>query len=109
MSIVNAPNGDETHVRAIVFKEGDVYVAQCLEYDISTQATGLEAVIARLELTIEAECAAGGSDGLSGLGIGPAPNYYHTLWDQRSMNILQVKVPSPSTLPRLEVGLAAAA
>ena len=35
MNRATAPNGSETHIRAIVFKEGDFFVAQCLEYDIS--------------------------------------------------------------------------
>ena len=55
MSRATAPNGDETHIRAIVFKEGEFYVAQCLEYDISAQSATIEGVIDRLELTLEAD------------------------------------------------------
>lgn len=42
MSRATAPSGNETHIRAIVFKEGDFYVAQCLEYDISAQSETIE-------------------------------------------------------------------
>lgn len=43
-------------VRVVVFREEDMYVAQCLEFDIATQAHDIEGVLDRLDLTIEAEC-----------------------------------------------------
>ena len=32
MGSAKAPQGTETQIRAIVFREGDTYVAQCLKY-----------------------------------------------------------------------------
>lgn len=106
MSRATAPNGDETHIRAIVFKEGEFYVAQCLEYDISAQSATIEGVIDRLELTLEAEfeaCESAGKDTKN--CIGPAQNYYHELWEKRSLNVQRVHVELPAL--KLELGIAA--
>lgn len=95
-------------VRAIVFREGDMYVAQCLELDICAQARDVASVLDRLDLTIEAECAMrveGGKEPFD--GICPAPNYFHDLWEKRSVNLTRVNVPINQHLPRVEAALAA--
>jgi hypothetical protein len=109
MTRVTAPSGDETHIRAIVFKEGNFYVAQCLEYDVSAQSATIEGVIDRLELTLEAEFeACEAAEQAPRACIGPAQNYYHEMWDKRSLNVERVKVASPSpAVVTLELGLAA--
>ena len=97
MSKCCGANGDETHIRAIVFQESGVFVAQCLEYDIATQADDLNALMERLDLTVEAvfeECRARGKEPKD--LIGPAPNYYHTLWENRSVDLDRVNVPTSS-------------
>jgi hypothetical protein len=107
MTRASARNGDETHIRAIVFKEGDFFLAQCLEYDVSAQSNTIDGVIDRLELTLEAEfeaCEGVGKDPKD--CIGPAQNYYHGLWDKRTLNVARVEVQSPA-LVTLELGLAA--
>ena len=108
MALVTAPTGDETRIRAIVFKEGDSYVAQCLEYDIAAQAPTLAMLLDRLDLTIETEfeaCAVAGKQ--PHCCISPAPNYYHGLWDTRSINLDRVNLSVPDGAPSLEVALAA--
>jgi hypothetical protein len=40
MTAATASNGELEHIRVIVYRDGDVYVAQCLEHDIATQGTG---------------------------------------------------------------------
>jgi hypothetical protein len=107
MTRATAPNGDETHIRAIVFKDGDFFVAQCLEYDVSAQSMTIDGVIDRLELTLEAEFEACETVGKNPKEcIGPAQNYYHGLWDKRTLNVARVQVQSPA-LVTLELGLAA--
>ena len=91
-----APNGRETEIRAIVFRDGDVYVGQCLEYDIAAQAKDLSALLDRLELTVEAEfatCAALKRETKN--CISPAPVYYHNLWDSASLTLQRVNVSTP--------------
>ena len=75
--------------------------------DISAQSATIEGVIERLELTLEAEfeaCEAAGTAPKD--RVGPAQNYYHELWEKRTLNVERVKVPSPA-LVILELGLAA--
>lgn len=94
MSAVTTPNGNEPTIRAIVFKEGDFYVAQCLEYDIAAQGNDLEAVLDRLELTVEAEFASCELlDKEPKECICTAPNYYHQLWETRSLELTRAAPP----------------
>lgn len=46
---------ETTTIRVIAYKEGDIWVAQCLEHDIGAQADTLEILQRRLQLTIHAE------------------------------------------------------
>src|SRR5690348_3836100 len=74
-------------IRAIMFKEGDLWVGQCLEYDIGAQARDLDELRARLTIAVEVEkresierC------GTPFAGIPAAPRYFHELWERRSVN-----------------------
>lgn len=81
-------------VRAVVFREDDLYIAQCIEYDICAQASDIDSALDRLELTIHAECAWSHERDIPALdGIAPAPNYFHALWDKGSLAITRVTVP----------------
>lgn len=94
MSAATSSNGELQHIRVIVYREGDVYVAQCLEHDIATQGAGIPAALDRLDLTIDAECAVSKeAGGRAFCDIPSAPNYFHTLWDKRSMTLAHVKMP----------------
>jgi hypothetical protein len=110
MTIAKSLTHDLDSIRAIVFREGDFYVAQCLELDISTQARDLDAVLERLDLTIEAECAMCIERGQKPFeGICAAPNYYHELWEKRTVKLARVHVPIDKHFPRVEAALAKAA
>lgn len=99
---------DDKKIRAIVFKEGDLYVGQCLEYDICAQAPDIEALLARLDLTVEAEFATCRQQGKTPRDlIAEAPAYYHDLWDKRSIGLHRVSVSS-SAAQRVEAALVAA-
>ena len=63
-------------IRIIAFKEGEIWVAQCLEHDVSAQAADLDTVRARIEVAIQAE---------SPLDQLPqAPAHFFELWDRKS-------------------------
>ena len=109
MTYAVAPTGGETHIRAIVYREGKNYVAQCLEYDIAAQAGDLNVLLDRLHLTVEAEFAACVGIGKEARAcISPAPNYYHGLWDKRSVSLERIHVPAPQTSSRFEIQAALA-
>jgi len=97
------------HVRVIVYSEGDLFIAQCLEVDIATQARDIPTLLERLDMTLDAECAIcreGGRDPLK--RIAPAPNYFHDLWEKRSVTLAHMHLPVHQHL-KMEVALANAA
>lgn len=72
-------------IRAVMFREGDMWVAQCLEYDIGAQGKDLADLAKRLALTIELER----SESINRLGkpfagIDPAPERFHEMWERRT-------------------------
>jgi hypothetical protein len=110
MGAAQGPNGEEPEIRAIIFRDGDVYVGQCLEYDIAAQASDLESLIDRLELTVEAEFATCEENGgVAHKCISPAPVYYHDLWERRSVLLQQVRVSTPVGRKPLNLAFAKAA
>lgn len=109
MTAPSGANGNESHIRTVVYREGDVYIAQCLEYDISTQAPDIETLLTRLDVTLDAECAVSVERGERPFeGIAPAPVYFHGLWDKRSVTLKHLQTPV-GHLFNLEVALAKAA
>ena len=88
-------------VRAIAYKEGDVWVAQALEYDIGAQAADLTTLKRRFELSlaVELEESLRRSDVPFG-GIDPAPEYFHKMWDSQQAGEFSA---SGSTKPRSDI------
>lgn len=84
----------QDHLRILVSKDGDMFVAQCLEHDIAVQAEDIATLEKRLIATIEAECGMG-----TVCNIPAAPEEFHAMWD--SARELQ------STVDNAEVRLAA--
>lgn len=66
---------DRTY-RIVVSKEEDMFVAQCLEHDISVQAPDMATLQRRLAAVLLTEMADGGLD-----HIEAAPEEYHQRWN----------------------------
>lgn len=101
-------NGELELLRVVIYRDGDLYMAQGLELDIATQAKDIPSLLARLDLTIEAECAMSrerGGEPFS--GISPAPNYFHGLWDKRIASLTQLQISIGHHIRKVEVALAA--
>ena len=62
-------------LRVIIFREGDAYVAQCLEKDICVQGKNLEELSKRLSGTI-------GLERLYIENIPRAPNKFFEMWER---------------------------
>jgi hypothetical protein len=63
-------------VRIVTFKEGEIWVAQCLEHDVCVQAADLATLGSRIEMALQAE---------SPLDKLPqAPAHFFELWDKKS-------------------------
>lgn len=64
-------------VRVLVLREGDAYVAQCLEYDIAAQGKTIAEVKRAFERTFLGQMILDARKGKRPLeDIGPAPRYY---------------------------------
>ena len=72
-------------VRVLIFREGESYIAQCLEYDISAFAPDKKTLQKRfvsvfgMERNISLD-----RGGAHFSGIGPAPQQFHDIWKQQS-------------------------
>jgi hypothetical protein len=71
-------------IRVIAFKDGDCWVAQCLEHDICAIAGDLETLQYRLEVAVEAERALCNEKGLDLDSLPVAPQYFFDKWERRS-------------------------
>jgi len=63
-------------LKVVVFQEGGLWVAQCLDHDVCAQGPDLETVHARLHVALTAE------DNLESLP--KAPEHFFKLWDRKS-------------------------
>ncbi len=76
---------EATQIRVVTFKEGDVWVAQCLEYDIAAHAPDLDTLHARLLITIDADRQESiKRHGKPFAGIDPATRHFHEMWERQS-------------------------
>lgn len=65
-----------TMIRVIAFKDGDQWVAQCLEHDVCAQADDLDTLRRRIEIALEAESPLA--------NLPAAPQHFHNMWDRKS-------------------------
>ena len=69
-------------VRVLVSKQGDFWIAQCLEYDIGAQARGIRDLLDNFELAFKAELAESFKQTGKPFGdVPPAPRKFHDIWD----------------------------
>jgi hypothetical protein len=81
-------------IRVVVMREGDLFVAQCLEVDIGAEAHDLEELDTRLGMTLRAEFInLGGTEDDPFPNLGPAPEYFQNMWDKCKFRSAPVEVP----------------
>ena len=74
--------GKNVELRVVVLKDGEVYVAQCLELDISAQASDLKSLRHRMNAAIDAERDYANATGKSLDDIGKAPKHFFDMWEK---------------------------
>lgn len=74
-------------LRIVVYEEDGFFIAQCLEYDICTQAEDRATLRARMECLIELESLEMTKKGQE---LDPAPERFHKMWDQGSHSYKEV-------------------
>ena len=69
-------------IRVIAFREGDTWVAQCLEHDISAQGHDFQTVVRRLTATVNCESQYTiKKHGVEFATIDPAPRTFFDMFD----------------------------
>lgn len=74
-------------LRIVVYEEDGHWIAQCLEFDICTQADDRETLQDRMDCLIECEVAAMSE---SGQQLDPAPERFHNMWSKGSHSYKEV-------------------
>jgi hypothetical protein len=96
-------------IRAIVFQDNGMWVAQCLEYDIGAQAHDLDTLHDRLKVTLRAEFLESMSRHKKPFaGIGRAPERFFRMWERRSRTTTVTSEPwTIGNNQKLDLGLVA--
>ena len=69
-------------IRVVAYKEGDQWIAQCLEYDICAHASDEDKLKSRLAAILEFERNLSiERNGAPFAGIDPAPEQFHDMWN----------------------------
>jgi len=97
-------NAEPIELRIVAYREGDVFAAQCLEYDIAAQAPDLKTLLRRIDNAIcrEAEYTQQ-THGEVFKGIAPAPDYFTALYEEA----VDLAPPPEALKPQRNVRIAA--
>lgn len=79
-------------IRIIVFKEGEIYIAQALEVDIAAQARTSDDAIERLAVLVRAEAQEAKDAGRDLFEIGPAPASVQAFYDGQDVRRDQIEL-----------------
>lgn len=76
-------------LRVVIFKDGALWVAQCLEHDIGAQAPDLDTLHDRFTVAVMSELRESLARHSAPLaGIDPAPKRFHQMWERRSRSLV---------------------
>ena len=93
----------EYRIRAVVFKEGDWWVAQCLEYDYAAVSKSLEDLPGELQWAVTAQITISLERGIQPFhGYSPAPRRFWEMFEKAG-----TQLALPEANPRIETRLAA--
>ena len=97
---------DQATLRAVIFKDGDQWIAQALECDICAQGPDLDTLRERFLDTLSAEQQLAHEAGVDLVAdIGPAPAHFFSMWDERSQFSKSIKMKGDNA--KLELALCA--
>ncbi|MEP7009491.1 MAG: hypothetical protein ABJC13_04135 [Acidobacteriota bacterium] len=79
-------------IRAVAFRSGDWWVAQCLEYRIATQSRRLEDLPYELDRLLKVQIAASLEMGIEPFyGFSPAPRKYWEMYEKATSRVEPVR------------------
>jgi hypothetical protein len=98
------PN-DESKIHAVIFRSGEWMIAQCLEYDIATQARDINALLIEVQRILTAHIIVADREGFDDPfeGIPKAPKRFWQMYEDavarlepmRNLEIPTIKGPRP--------------
>lgn len=75
-------------LRVVIFREGEAWVAQCVDYDIAAQAPTPEKLFQRFDMTVDAHLKENEHRGRKAFeGIPEAPERYEDMWARHAGKI----------------------
>jgi hypothetical protein len=101
---------NEYKIRAVLFQEGDWWVAQCLDYDIATQAKKMADLYSKLEKVLLRHVDLAREEGVAPFsGIPKAPKRYWDLFRDARVKLepVQPQVQFDVSLPAVDLRAAA--
>lgn len=79
---------NKSGIRVIAYRDGDVWVAQCLEYDISAQGADFQTAMRRLTATVNIECQhTRRTHGEAFASIEPAPEHFERMFEAAEQSL----------------------
>jgi len=87
-------------ISAVIFQEGEWWIAQCLEHDISAQAESPSELHYELERVLFAHLCASAQEGRQPFeGLGPAPKKYWRMWEKSKLTVEAEELPFSADIP----------
>jgi hypothetical protein len=83
---------ENTTIRVVAFREGDLYVAQALEVDVCAQGRTAEEAMSNLRATLRVEAEEALASGRTILDIGPAPHAFYVMFANNHIERMTTKV-----------------
>jgi hypothetical protein len=76
-------------LRVVAFREGDAWIAQCVDYDLSVQGADLAQVKRRMTALIKLEADfTTKNSGECFAGLEPAPDYFQAMFEQAEESLV---------------------
>src|SRR5438105_2063111 len=84
----NMPEELDITIRVVMFRDGGLWVAQCLEYDIGAQAEDIDTLNDRLKVALKNELRESMEQhGKPFAGINQAPERFYQMWERRARSV----------------------
>jgi predicted RNase H-like HicB family nuclease len=68
-------------LRILLIRDGDIFVAQCLELDVAAQGSSKDEALSRLNAVMRIEIKEARDQGRDIKDIGPAPTVFHEIYE----------------------------
>ena len=94
------------NVNAVVYQEGESWIAQVLEYDVVARADNLPSLHYELERVLAGYASAYAEEGLEPFqGLGPAPRRFWRMWETATLTVDAEELPFRASTPAANMAI----